>query len=936
MRLSSRLTFTLLFSLLILFPTFSQQAAPVKRVSEKVSGLQAKGLPFQLVAPFSEALLPNTLDIPAEVRTDGFGLLPDSKIITKIARNKPSRLEVTIPTPDGKAIHLIVYKTRIGSETMKVHFAEGQVLKEIEGAFYRGIVKDDPHSLVALSFYKDHVRGIVSTDNGNYVLGPLENAGSRGTHIFYNDRTISHLNPNKCSTDDPAITHPEKLQAPKNKAGRFNSECVSTYWEVDYDIFQNKGANTTNYMTGLLNEIFTMYANEGITMEANEIFIWNLPSPYTGPTDGQFLSQFRTQKNGNFNGDLGHLVNYKGGGGVAYLDGLCNDPWNVAFSTISSSFQNVPTYSWSVYVCTHEIGHNLGSPHTHACAWNGNNTRIDNCGGNAGYTEGNCNSNPPNPPGGGTIMSYCHLIGGVGINFNDGFGPQPGALILDNVNNANCLIGCISTPPCAFTIDCPSDVVVECDANIHPSITGEPVVVVTGECDTDPEVSWQDDTSGLTECNETGEIIRTFSATAEGITNTCSQTITVEDTTLPGFFYIGNDVTINCYDEVPTPDYEAWDNCGTPIVTWEETTLPGNCIFQFTIFRTYIATDECGNSYSEIQSITVVDKSLPQFSSANADSYIYACDEMIPVLPPLVMDSCGTVALSYKDSILASGGCPPLLLVRMWTATDLCGNTSRFDVFIEKTDDIAPVALCRSAQVQLLSSEDVLIDPEMINQGSTDDCTTLTLSTIPEFLNCEDLGVLPVSLIAEDACGNRDTCQTTITVSTDTAVAFFTLTSDEPGSFSFDATGSTGHQFYWSFGDGQTGNGLMINHDYQDEGIFEVQLIVEDTICFTRDTLMIAVSYEISSLNQTAAFQLKVYPNPGSGLFQIDYPKGASARMSIYVINLLGQTVLETTMETTQHPSATTIDLSGKPNGIYLLRARIDDHTVSMPLVLQR
>jgi hypothetical protein len=42
----------------------------------------------------------------------------------------------------------------------------------------------------------------------------------------------------------------------------------------------------------------------------------------------------------------------------------------------------------------------------------------------------------------GTIMSYCHLVPTVGINFNQGFGPQPTQRILDNVANQNCVYSC--------------------------------------------------------------------------------------------------------------------------------------------------------------------------------------------------------------------------------------------------------------------------------------------------------------------------------------------------------------------------------------------------------------------------------------------------------------------------------------------------------------
>ena len=85
---------------------------------------------------------------------------------------------------------------------------------------------------------------------------------------------------------------------------------------------------------------------------------------------------------------------------------------------------------------THEMGHSLGSPHTHACAWNGNSTAIDGCGPSAGYSEG-CDA--PLPTNGGTIMSYCHLVPSVKIDFLNGFGPQPAALIRNTVNSKGCL-----------------------------------------------------------------------------------------------------------------------------------------------------------------------------------------------------------------------------------------------------------------------------------------------------------------------------------------------------------------------------------------------------------------------------------------------------------------------------------------------------------------
>jgi hypothetical protein len=97
-------------------------------------------------------------------------------------------------------------------------------------------------------------------------------------------------------------------------------------------------------------------------------------------------------------------------------------------------------------VITHEMGHLMGSRHTHACVWNGNNTAIDGC---SGATEGGC-ALPGIPASGGTIMSYCHQQS-VGINFNLGFGPQPAAFILNIFNTATCYTGSNASTPTGLT-----------------------------------------------------------------------------------------------------------------------------------------------------------------------------------------------------------------------------------------------------------------------------------------------------------------------------------------------------------------------------------------------------------------------------------------------------------------------------------------------------
>ena len=56
----------------------------------------------------------------------------------------------------------------------------------------------------------------------------------------------------------------------------------------------------------------------------------------------------------------------------------------------------------------------------------------------------------------------------------------------------------------------------------------------------------------------------------------------------------------------------ATDACDpNPVVSWADVVTPGNCDGNFTITRTWTATDECGNSASCDQVIGVKDSTPP-------------------------------------------------------------------------------------------------------------------------------------------------------------------------------------------------------------------------------------------------------------------------------------------------------------------------------------
>ncbi|MEZ4910754.1 MAG: M12 family metallo-peptidase, partial [Saprospiraceae bacterium] len=429
----------------------AQNIRPIDLLRKAHSGVAIKSVSvFKTVSERNQIVLPDELK-------EGEIMVVDRNQLKQVLEDDASFLQIEVPTGDKNIVLELVEVNPLAGDAIIRVAPSMQIIEMPLAKHFRGIIQGDQSSLVALSIFDDEVMGFVSssTFSGNMVIGKLENTQY---HIAYEDQTIQDLNSFECKTEDINLEYTtEQLRDEDSK--RDLSDCVRLYLEVNNDIYNNKGstAATTNYITGLFNQVATLYANEQINVNISEILIWTTQSPYTSTTSSGILNQFTGYRQG-FNGDLAQLLSYQASGGIAYLDGLCrtNPDFSMSYAGISSSYQNVPTYSWSVMVCTHEFGHLMGSNHTHACAWNGNSTAIDGC-----YTtEGGC-SNPGVPQGGGTIMSYCHLTS-AGINFNLGFGPQPGSVIRYEVTNASCLQACPGGATCSDGIQNGNETGVDC------------------------------------------------------------------------------------------------------------------------------------------------------------------------------------------------------------------------------------------------------------------------------------------------------------------------------------------------------------------------------------------------------------------------------------------------------------------------------------------
>ncbi len=312
---------------------------------------------------------------------------------------------------------------------------------------YKGKIKGSKNSFAAISILHHELIAVLADESGNINIGALSSTTTNAAqeHIIYREADLIAKQPFECGTAGLPLSGKNPLPqfaSPVSASAVINTEPVDVYFEADYSCYANNGSNitnTVNWATALFNVVTTLYENDSVYTRMSGIKVWNTPDPYTSlTTTSSVLYAFSSNMSAGFAGDLAHLISQRGlGGGIAWLNVLCNNNYyrTGVSANLSNSFNQLPAYSWSTMVITHEMGHNIASNHTQWCGWPGG--AIDNC-----YAvEGTCPPGPA-PTNGGTIMSYCHLS--IGINLANGFGPLPGAAIRNAVRTSSCIYPRIS------------------------------------------------------------------------------------------------------------------------------------------------------------------------------------------------------------------------------------------------------------------------------------------------------------------------------------------------------------------------------------------------------------------------------------------------------------------------------------------------------------
>ncbi len=326
-------------------------------------------------------------------------------------------------------------------------------------------------------------------------------------------------------------------------------------------------------------------------------------------------------------------------------------------------------------------------------------------------------------------------------------------------------------PPANVTLACIDDVTMPVD------------LLATDECSDDDILGVVTETNnGATGCVGNPLIItRTWTFTDEcGNASTSTQTITIIDDVNP-VITAPADVTIACNEsDLPTNTGQATatDNCDTDVtVTYADTVTPGVCANESNITRTWTATDDCGNTATAVQIISIIDNTAPVLLSPAQDITVECDEDSEDAFDNWIdlnglaaaADLCGPVTWSFDitdPGDVSFCGNTEVIEVT-FTATDACNNAISTTATFTIEDTTPPTPPAPPANVTLACIDDVSMPVDLL---ATDECSDDDILGVVTETNNGATGCVGNPLIITrtwtftDECGNASTSTQTITV----------------------------------------------------------------------------------------------------------------------------------------------------------------------------
>ncbi|VXC39146.1 conserved hypothetical protein [Flavobacterium sp. 9AF] len=308
-------------------------------------------------------------------------------------------------------------------------------------------------------------------------------------------------------------------------------------------------------------------------------------------------------------------------------------------------------------------------------------------------------------------------------------------------------------------ITCPSAVTLTADAGLCTSSASIGMAIATDNCG-NPTL-----TNDAPTVFPIGNTTVTWTATDNaGNTATCTQIVTVEDNenpviTCPSAVTLTADAGL-CTSSASIGMAIATDNCGTPTLTNDAPTVfpIGNTTV------TWTATDNAGNTATCTQIVTVEDNENPVITCTSAVTLTTdagLCTSSASIGMAIATDNCGNPTLTND----APTTFPIGNTIVTWIATDNAGNTATCTQIVTVEDNENPTAIAQNITLVLDNFGNAILTPSMVDNGSYDNCSLVSMTLDKETFNCTDVDIpVVVTLTVIDASGNNNSATALVTI----------------------------------------------------------------------------------------------------------------------------------------------------------------------------
>ncbi len=355
----------------------------------------------------------------------------------------------------------------------------------------------------------------------------------------------------------------------------------------------------------------------------------------------------------------------------------------------------------------------------------------------------------------------------------------------------------------APTFTAPNDIEIFTDANCNYNaginVTGD-VVNEADNCSSNLNATFSDSIA-TGPCQGSFVITRTWSLSDDcnNFTTSQIQTITVSDNIAPTFT-VPNNITIECDQDINdlslTGDVtDEADNCSSTLnASYLDAITNGSCPNESIVDRTWSLTDDCGNTTTSIQIITIQDNTGPDLSNCNVTDLSVDCTandnesiaaqwnaDNIAALQACATDGCDddlssqiTSDYDFNNLNTVCGPCGNITV--NYAVTDDCGNATTIAATLTFGDATGPdLSNCsvtdQSLECTGTDNEATADQWNADNVAAIEACAndiSVVVTSNYDFGNlsstCGLGGTIPVTYTATDACGNTTTLNATLTL----------------------------------------------------------------------------------------------------------------------------------------------------------------------------